>query len=193
MTLAPDAPPAGDAWAGLLEPGERILWQGAPEARVRWEDIEPRRALFGLGITAFALVWMVGAFAAVRSEGPVALALPAVALVFVYQGLKRAGGYLLWDAYERSKTWYTLTDRRAIVAGDALRRRSLRSWPIERDTVLELRDGRDGRPGSVLFARTFGRGKSRQLGFVGIAEAREVYRLMLEAQRRLPAGGEMPR
>ena len=44
---------------GLLDPGERILWQGRPDGRLHFELGKLPQALFGLAFVGFALFWMV--------------------------------------------------------------------------------------------------------------------------------------
>lgn len=174
---------AAEGWQGLLDPGERILWQGQPDSRIDIRDIEPRRSLFGLAILVFALFWSFSAMAALADGGP-ALIFLAAGMFFILLGAREAFGYLLIDAFTRSQTWYTLTDSRAFIATEFLGRRKLRSYPISGQTVLELTDGT---PGSVTFTKTHmpsRRGsRRRMIGFHRIADARHVYDLMRRIQR----------
>lgn len=166
-----------DGWQGVLEPGERILWQGQPVGGIEWRDLDFRRALFGLLVLVFAAFWTVAAVSAALGEGLVVLVFLAAGLFFAGLGIRLAVGEPLWDAFLRSRTWYTLTDRQAIIATDHLRRRALTAWPIAPDTVITLEDGD---PGSVWFARGHRR---HPVGFRRIAEPRVVYDHMRRIQR----------
>ena len=41
-----------------LLPGEKILWQGRPEARAPLDVSRPSQLLFGVVFVAFSMVWM---------------------------------------------------------------------------------------------------------------------------------------
>ena len=180
--------PTPPGWENILAPGETILWQGQPDARVDWRELSRPTTIFGLAIMAFALFLMT------RSD-----AHPMSTLVFIpflLLGAHLAIGRLFWEAYRRQKTHYTLSDRTAFVATDVLGKRDLRSVPLSPGMTLSLQDGI---PGSVVFgvdervipgrwqgshsdgmyvpARTV----RRPVGFLRIGDAREVYGLMQQA------------
>lgn len=175
---------AAQGWQGLLDPGEQILWQGQPDGRVSLNDVDLRRSLMGLFIMGFALFWSFAAMRAAAADGGPALIMAAAGLFFFVLGAREAFGYLLLDGFARSRTWYTLTDRRGFIATDLFRKRRLNSYPITSDTVLELIDET---PGSVLFFRNRGSrrrtGAPRRDGFRRIEDARHVYDLMRKVQR----------
>ena len=56
--------PAG--WEGILDPGERILWQGRPVPGIVWRPQQMVTFLFGLAFAGFALFWMLMAATAVK-------------------------------------------------------------------------------------------------------------------------------
>jgi hypothetical protein len=112
-----------NGWDGLLAPGERIVWQGRPDRRLRLEIRDPMEFGLGLSMTLgpaapMLLLWLGG------GSGWVWM-LPTVAL-----GLWFLVGTCLWDAYRRSRTWYSLSDRRAFVATALLGQRRLRDRPL---------------------------------------------------------------
>ncbi|WP_172326864.1 hypothetical protein [Mangrovicoccus sp. HB161399] len=172
-----------DPWSGLLNPGERILWQGQPDGRIELRGVKPAKLLVG---AVFATVGMsvCGLGLVQLSEGDLMGLVPAVfGLAFVAVGARAAVGDMLLDAYERSRSWYTLTSQRMLVATDAFGRKRLRDWPILPETGLIYEEGP---PGSVLVS---GR---RTAGFRRIAEARKVYDLARQVQRaQLRDGAEM--
>lgn len=176
----PPAPlPAG--WEGILEPGEVILWQGRPDARI---GIAPRHLPeigFGLVFTGFALFWMVSAY----SMGA-GLLFTAFGLPFVAVGLSVMLRSTLSLSRRLRRTWYTLTSRRAIIATDPpFQGRSLQSYPITAASLLGL----DQQAGlyTLSFARADladGSGSRRRqpIGFERIADGPKVLALMRQIQ-----------
>ena len=174
-------------WSDYLEPGERILWEGRPDGGVSCRGLDPKRTLFGLFFTAFALFWTLAAAANSNPrDGLLATFFPLFGLLFIWQGLRMAGATRLLDAFRRRHSWYTLTNRRAFIATDMFGRRDLQTWPIGSDSVLTLDEGP---PDSVWFAERPGRrGRPRRpqpVGFERIADGGEVLRLMRQVQREM--------
>lgn len=171
-------------WQGILDDGERILWQGQPDARLRISPAEIRKALPGVVMLAFALFWMVMA-----AQGSVMFAL--FGLIFVAISIRNIAEPLLLPAFRRSRTWYTLTDRRALVATDLpFQGRRLVSYPIDRDTPVEYLPGD---PPSILFGHP-AVDSARRGGFAFVADADRVMGLIREIQRPPlpPADGDAP-
>ncbi|MEX3017799.1 aspartate carbamoyltransferase catalytic subunit [Gymnodinialimonas hymeniacidonis] len=176
-----------DSWSGILEQDETILWQGQPEAGIRWRDALGFQGFFGAAFAAFALFWMATAsFIAGNGPGFPFNLFPLFGLPFLFVGLYLMAGHVLADAYIRSTTWYTLTDRSAFIATNAFGRRKLESFRIRDMDMLELEDGV---PGSVIFkegrVRPSNNSMPRRVGFRNIIAAREVYRQMREARGAL--------
>ncbi len=172
-------------WDGLLEPGERILWQGRPAGRITASGLEWRRSLFGLLFFGFAVFWTyTAATTASTSHGPIGLVMSLFGLPFIMIGLNLVGASVIWRAWVLRHSWYTLTDRRAFIGIRMLGRRSLKSWPITAQSVLDLDEGPIS---TIWFAsgrrrRGRRRGQSR-IGFEQIADGREVLRLMRLVQK----------
>lgn len=165
-------------WEGLLDPGERILWQGRPGTAVRLGASDIFMMVFGTFFAGFALFWM---FMASLAGG----------LFWLFGSIHFAVGLgiILWPVlgrpYVRRHTWYTLTDNRAFIARDLpVKGRSLKSYPITAETTLTLEDHQ---PGTVIFASEWRRGKNgnyeTKIGFKDIDDARAVYALMRGIQR----------
>ncbi|MBV0910839.1 aspartate carbamoyltransferase catalytic subunit [Anianabacter salinae] len=176
----PPAPPADvpDGWQGILDPGERILWQARPDARLVWRARDLPLIGFGIVFAGFALFWMIMA----ASAGGF---MWMFGLIHFSVGVGLVLTPTVFSAYRRARTWYTLTDKRAFIASELpIRGRKLDSYPIARDTVLTLEDGT---PGDVWFASTYRRTKngSREvkIGFERIDDPRAVYALMRRIQR----------
>ncbi|MEO0751836.1 MAG: aspartate carbamoyltransferase catalytic subunit [Pseudomonadota bacterium] len=167
-------------WDGILDTSETILWQGRPDGKVIFRLSNFVGFVFGLFFAGFALFWMVLA----SSAGG---AFWMFGLIHFFAGLGVAFGAMFWSAWRRRHTWYTLTDRRAFIATDLpFRGRSLKSYPITRETVLEY-DGAD--PATIHFNHEMRRGKNGQyrvdVGFERITDGAEVYRQMRDIQKRL--------
>ncbi|MGB0905583.1 MAG: hypothetical protein ACPGVJ_11865, partial [Mangrovicoccus sp.] len=105
--------------------------------------------------------------------------LPLAGLFCVGLGGKIAGGDVILDAYRRSNSWYSLTDRRAFIATKLRGKRQLQTFPITDQSALVLEDGT---PGSVYFAKSDGKA-SKRIGFRQIEEARAVYDMMRQVAR----------
>ena len=187
MTTAPHRPPAPpQGWEDILDPGERILWQGRPEPGLLPVRLPPGQMVMGAIFTGFSLFWMSAAGWIVGGGdsgggigGPFRF-FPLFGLPFLLIGLYNLFGFILWRAHVRRHTWYTLTDRRAYVATALpLAGRRLKSWPITADTVIEF-DGAD--PATIVFAHEMTEGNNgvtrSPVGFERIRDGRSVYRLM---------------
>ncbi len=167
-------------WQPYLEEDEVLLWEGQPAARLACElrlaTILP--SLFGV-LFAGAAVFI--AFQALMAGEPLAL---VFALPFFAFGAFMAVGRFYWDAHRRAKTRYALTNRRALVARSH-RGRSIRSYPIRRDAVIELYQGRED---TVSFGGPLGfdrRGHPyrTKLAFQMIADGAHVSRLLRQVQQ----------
>ncbi|MDA7423204.1 aspartate carbamoyltransferase catalytic subunit [Thalassococcus lentus] len=172
-------------WDGLLDQGERVLWQGRPEAGLTLAPIQPMQMMMGLVFVVFSLFWMsMAGWIASGMPGPVSF-FPMFGLIFLAIGLYNAGGYAFWKAYLRGRTVYSLTTQRAFVASDIpFLGRSLKSYDIEANSPLEYIEGN---PGSVFFANkrihTQNGSYRKRVGFERIMQARAVYRMLRDIQR----------
>ncbi|MCR8548703.1 aspartate carbamoyltransferase catalytic subunit [Salipiger sp. P9] len=183
MTAGQAAPAAG--LSGLLDPGERLLWQGRPDTTLSFAPLRPAQIVLGLALAAFALFWTGKALPTGGADSLPDRILPLFGLVFLLLGLYAAGGYALWDRLRRRHSRYLLTDRRALIVTDLpLAGRRLKSCPIGPDTVLERTETP---PGTIWFShehRRRAQGSTRApIGFERIPDAREVFGRMRAIQR----------
>ena len=165
-------------WEGILDPGERILWQGRPDGSVTLRPGNIMLLVFGLFFAGFALFWMILAAQAGGFFWMFGLLHFSVGLGIIFAAL-------FWGAYLRRRSWYTLTNRRALIARDLpLLGKKLKSWPITADSVLELIQGP---PDTLNFAQKTKRSKNGSyqvpVGFERIEDGRKVYRLMRNVQK----------
>ncbi|AUQ75659.1 aspartate carbamoyltransferase catalytic subunit [Phaeobacter piscinae] len=168
-----------DEWTGILDDGEEIIWQGRPDGAIALRPASLFQAAFGLFFSGFALFWMLGAFKSGGSSWMFGLLHFSVGLGIIFHAV-------FWSSYVRRNSWYTLTDRRALIGTRLpLLGRKLKSYPLTGSTPLELVDGQ---PASVFFAERTKRGENGSttvaVGFERIAEGREVYRMMRDVQAR---------
>ncbi|NIZ62649.1 aspartate carbamoyltransferase catalytic subunit [Sedimentitalea sp. CY04] len=168
-----------DQWAGILDPDETILWQGRPDGGFALGISNVFSALFGMVFAGFAVFWMAQAS---QGDGQFWM----FGLIHFAVGFGLVLHSLFWATFKRRHSWYTLTDRRAFIAVNIpLRGKSLKSYPINANSSLELIDGALS---SVNFAEETKRTKKRSytvpIGFERLADGREVYRLMRRIQAK---------
>lgn len=185
-------------WEDILEEGELIVWQGRPHSRVIWSDLLSFETFFGLFFAGFSLFWIAGAWMmtsglSTSSAGGVDAIFsffPLFGLPFLAVGVYLVAGRIFWDAYQRRRTWYTLTNRAAYIARQTFGKRSLKRYDM---VDMNSPDLQDGSPGSVFFAKEVtayqtrsrhGRRRTRTrltpIGFRQIDDARKVYRLIVD-------------
>jgi len=168
-----------DQWAGILDRDENIIWQGRPDGGFAVKIPNILMAIFGLFFAGFALFWMAIAF---KANGWFWM----FGLLHFSVGLGLVLYALFWPTYKRRHSWYTLTNRRALIAAKVpLKGKSLKSYPITTNSSLELIDGELA---SVNFAEEIKSGKNGSytvpIGFERLTDGREVYRLMRKIQAK---------
>lgn len=165
-------------WQGILEEDETVLWQGRPGPGLNFRPSHALTMLFGLAFAGFALFWMI---AASQAGG----FFWSFGLIHFAAGIGVALGPILWPAWKRRHSFYTLTNKRAFIAEDLpFYGRRLKGYEIGPDTVLELRDDPLG---SVYFAHEWRRSRNgdrrKDIGFEKLDNAREVYDKLRAVQR----------
>lgn len=168
-------------WRNILIEGETILWQGQPSPKVHFSVGDLLFSVYGL---IFATV---GLFAVIKGYS-LGSRLGMIGMVHFTVGI----GLLLFTLrvrpFLRRHSFYTLTNRRAIIARDApILGRSLKTWPVAPASRLELKLHNKGL-GSVIFAKQSPRWYSRSrrdelIGFEYIPGASRVFTLMSDLQR----------
>ncbi|PIV76163.1 MAG: hypothetical protein COW55_02820 [Rhodobacteraceae bacterium CG17_big_fil_post_rev_8_21_14_2_50_65_11] len=182
----------GNGWKGILEPGERILWQGQPRRNIDWSGLVNPMTLMGVFFTGFSLFWIAMAFAmTVGTDAPFPFNFfPLFGLPFLLIGLWMLGGRLVVDAWLRGRTWYTLTSQTAFIARNAFGKKTLESWPLQ---DMDRITWEEGDPGSVIFHMRGGAGVRRSSngtpiqfpGFRQIDGSQQVYSLMRKLRREV--------
>ncbi|MEO0938992.1 MAG: aspartate carbamoyltransferase catalytic subunit [Pseudomonadota bacterium] len=166
-----------DAWDGILDPDERVIWQGAPKPRLKLAWDSPFHGVFFLFFTGFALFWMLAA----ASAGGFFW---VWGLMFFGVGFYQLVLVHFWRLYALRRTHYTLTSKRAFIATQSpWRGRRLDSYPIEPGTKISFVDGTRA---DVFFAKKMNRSsdmpRDMEIGFESLTDGREVYSLIRKVQ-----------
>ncbi len=184
-----------DGWEHILNDGEEILWQGRPDAAVVWSDLFGLQSIFGLFFAGFAAFWikMASFIGSGIDDGGIGDIFPLFGIPFLLVGLYMVIGHVFFDAYQRGRTHYTLTNQNAYIATQMFGRRKLENYPHKADTTVELEDNT---PGTVWFATKLVRHvrnrsdngnhmssqrvtySEKPIGFCRIEDARKVYGML---------------
>lgn len=99
-----------------LDPRERLIWAGIPKQGVYFQSSDIVMVPLSLLWGGFAIFWEFMAVTGQKSNsGPAGHLFPLFGLPFVIIGLYMIFGRFFYDAKRRSKTFYGLTDQRAII------------------------------------------------------------------------------
>jgi hypothetical protein len=177
-----------------LNPGERIVWSGQPKQGFLLKPADALLIPFSLLWGAFAIFWEASVIA-VAIEGklpfPISIIFPLFGFPFVLIGLYMTFGRFFFDRAQRSKTYYALTNERAIILS-GLRSHNVKSIDYKNLPEINISTKKDG-PGTITFgsepppARFSwdfpGRSKYLASSFEMIEDARMVYQLVKRMQR----------
>lgn len=117
MTDKP-APPDANAtgWQAYLPPDETILWQGQPASEISWRGGEMGTVLLGAIIFAFIGFGVWDSWVHSDGSDPFTFGRALGVMVFASIGVGVTVSGPLGMQMVRRGTWYTLTNRRAIIA-----------------------------------------------------------------------------
>ena len=147
--------PVAQAFRDELEPDEALLWIGRPAQGVRFRMHDILLVPFTVLWAGFAFFWEISVLIAyLKSAGQpdgMPVMFPIFGIPFCLVGLYLTLGRFLLDRARRRRTFYAVTDRRAIITS-LLPRLSVKSYyPAGLDS-LELTERGDG-SGSITLAR----------------------------------------
>lgn len=185
-------------WQQILPAGERLLWTDRPQAGLSVRDFLTGRLPFGLVFTLFAVFWTAAVSWVGQDFGAFNI-MPLFGIPFILVGLHLIVGAPIWDAYERARSWYALTDEAAYIAADLLGKRTLKRFPIRDMNGIELEDGVSGTvwfQRDVQVHRASRRSQSgirtrrtymttTKTGFKNITSPRKVYALIIQQSNNL--------
>jgi hypothetical protein len=117
---------------------ERLLWAGQPRQGIVLRPSDAFMIPFSLFWGGFSLFWEAGV---ILEGAPWFFVLWGVPFVLV--GLYLIAGRFLWDARRRSRTFYGLTDQRAIIVSNGTSRKvtSLNLKTLSEISLTEKSDG----------------------------------------------------
>lgn len=134
--------------AQALDSGESLIWSGAPRQGLVLRPSDAYVIPFSLMWGGFAIFWEVGVL---RMQGPNVGFMSIWGIPFVLMGLYLIVGRFFVDARIRAKTYYGLTNRRAIIIS-GLFSRTINSLPLRTLADISLRE-RSDRSGTILLGR----------------------------------------
>ncbi|WP_309667155.1 hypothetical protein [Tabrizicola sp.] len=176
-------------WQDYFQPGETLLWEGAPKPGVHGKVKIIALALFGLpfliiGLGVFATG--VGMAFGGKTWGDIGLGLffAAFAVPFAGVGALMVVGQWWAAARAHAKIRYALSSRAAYIA-KTYWTHSIESYPILKSTATGLEKGRSA--DTVWFHVRSERGadgdrSTTRIGFDNIADGDSVYRLIRSIQ-----------
>lgn len=134
--------------AQVLDAGESLIWSGAPRQRLVLRPNDAYLIPFSLLWGGFAITWEASVL---RMGEPNAAFMSIWGVPFVLMGLYLIAGRFFVDARMRARTFYGLTDRRAIIIS-GLFSRTINSLPLRTLSDISLQERAD-RSGTILLGR----------------------------------------
>src|SRR5262245_19083368 len=135
----------GGDFSPFLAPGEQIRWSGRPAQGLVLRPSDAMMIPFSLMWFGFAIFWETSVLSIGRA--PTFFALWGIPFIVI--GLYISVGRFFGDAWARSRTYYALTDRRALVVSGMFESK-LTSVELSTLTELRYKPGSSGR-GTIVF------------------------------------------
>lgn len=180
-----------DRWEDWFQPGETLIWEGAPAPGFRQIPRNILLGLFGLPFLGagtftcyFGLTQLVGGSIGGLVSGIFIIAFGAI---FVVVGGAMVFGTWLEEILAPRRTRYALTNKCGYIA-TRMFRRTMQVLPIRPDTRVETQENIDGTMTVYFHFETTrdsdGDQRLEKKGFEGLADGQEVYRLIRGLQSR---------
>ncbi len=131
--------------APVLGANEELLWSGRPRHGIIFHRMDALLIPFSLVWGGFAVFWEI---AVIRAGAPALMAL--FGLPFVGVGCYMVFGRFLADAARRRRTYYGLTDRRALIVTKAKEALTIKEHRLGSLVHLSVRAKADG-SGTIVF------------------------------------------
>ena len=186
-----------------LEQGERLLWSGKPLDGVRLRSQDLFLIPFSLIWGGFAIFWEYSVITHPRNgDGSTGLFMSLWGIPFVCIGLYLIFGRFFADAYNRSRTFYGVTNERIIILSGIFSRQ-VKSLQLRTLSDISLNQG-SGDLGTITFGPSQntmnifipsgswpGAGRYAPPSFDLIERPKEVYNIIRQAQKGAsnPSGG----
>ena len=136
-----------------LRPDERVYWRGRPDPSVVFSRQDLYLVPFSLAWTAFVAFWEHGVVASRWTIDGI------FGIPFLVVGAYLMVGRFLVKVWSRRRTEYVVTNQRAV----EMQKRGRASREVAPLARVELRPGRDGTRGTVIFGRSDDWNPSRRL------------------------------
>jgi len=168
-----------------LDPNERLLWSGQPRGGIRLRAQDALIIPFSLMWCGFAIFWE---FMAIRQGAPLFFMLWGIP--FVCAGLFFVFGRFFFDAHNRAKTYYAVTDERILIISGIFSKQ-IKSLPLRTLSDISLNQRSDC-SGTISFGPTTpffpaagwpGAGRHVSPSFDFIESVKEVHDIIRNAQR----------
>lgn len=164
-------------WEGILDEDEEIRWQGQPDGAFHLDMSQPVSIVLGLVLIMFTISSL--------SRGVMHQLLIGTITVLVFcLGFYNVVAVHFWKTHLRRRTQYALTNKRALITIQPFSKRMLKSYPITRDTLIQLQESD---PVSIVFGYETNAGRNNRSGtkieFERIKNAKQVYTLIRDIQK----------
>ena len=177
-----------------LDDGEKLLWAGQPKQGTVFRGSDVFMIPFSLVWGGFAIFWEVMVLTIPKENaGAVGIVFPLFGIPFVVVGLYMIFGRFVYDSKKREKTYYGLTDQRAIIVSGIFGK-NVKSLNLKSLSDVSLSEKPD-RSGTITFGQEnqmlafFGGGSFPGMGgttvpkFEFIQNAKKVYNQIREQQK----------
>lgn len=135
-----------------LDSGEELLWAGTPKQSTVFRPSDVFMIPFSLLWGGFAIFWEIMALGFLgNGAGSFNLVFPLFGIPFVIVGLYMIFGRFIYDAKKRSKTFYGLTDQRAIIVSGIFSK-SVKSLNLKTMSDVSLTEKSSGN-GTITFGQ----------------------------------------
>ena len=177
-----------------LDSGERLLWAGAPKQGTIFRSSDILMVPFSLLWGGFAIFWETMALQIPTNKaGAIGIVFPLFGIPFVLIGLYMIFGRFIYDSKKRSKTFYGLTNQRAIIVSGLLGK-NVKSLNLRTLSDVSLSENANGY-GTIVFGQENqmmsvfmgggfpGMGGTNTPKFELIENAKQVYSQLREQQK----------
>ncbi|WP_299871707.1 hypothetical protein [uncultured Sulfitobacter sp.] len=163
-----------EEWDALLDPDERVIWQGRPSSRIRDAFDIP-----GFLVMTVILVLLYAAAHGSTHDQRDEARFGVGFLILFFACVP------FWKAFQRSRASYLLTNKRAFISYRGPMGHKLDIIPITPDIRFKLKEGRRN---AVLFAEredhwSSGSEGESDIGFEMLDDPHAVYQLLRSVQR----------
>lgn len=177
-----------------LDSGEKLMWAGTPKQGTIFRGSDVFMIPFSLLWGGFAIFWEIMALQ-IPSEkaGAVSIVFPLFGIPFVLIGFYLIFGRFIFDSKKRAKTFYGLTDQRAIIIS-GLFSKSIKSLNLKTMSDVSFSEKTNGY-GTIVFGQENqmmsmfmgggfpGMGGSTVPKFELIENSKQVYNQLREQQK----------